>query len=171
MIENYKLIENYFKVNTNWDEVTNLLYTNSKGSQSRPGVLWFKIKNRRIFDQITDLLTFSEKINKDFDSVYLEKCRYYDDWENGRCNCRSIWHMDGPVISLDDETMSAHKDMRDSAYLQILGNSYWKLDGKETIILKPGDLLFVSKDITHEVWGQGPRMGVLFMALNPVKLP
>jgi hypothetical protein len=168
-IDNYKLIENYFKVNTNWDDVTNLLYKNAKGSQSRPNVLWFKIKNRRLFDDLPDLKEFFEKINKDFDSAYLEKCKFYDDWENGRCNCRGIWHIDGPVISLDSETMSAHKDIRDSAYLQILGNSYWKLDGKETITLKPGDLLFVSKEITHEVWGQGPRMGILLMALNSIK--
>ena len=40
------------------------------------------------------------------------------------------------------------------------------MDGKETVVINPGDLLFISKKITHEVWGEGPRMGVLLMAQN-----
>jgi hypothetical protein len=167
MIDNYKLIENYFKVNTNWEEALNLLYKNSKESQQRPDVLWFKVKNRRIFDDLPDLRDFYKKINQDFGSEFYEQCPYYDDWFSGRCRCKGIWHIDGPVISLDNETVSPHKDVSDAAYLQILGQSFWKLDGKETIILNPGDLLLISNKITHEVWGEGPRMGILSMALKP----
>jgi hypothetical protein len=166
-IHNYQLIENYFKVNTNWQEALNLLYKNSKESQQRPDVLWFKIKNRRLFDELPDLRDFYKKINQDFNSEFYEECTYYDDWFSGRCRCKGIWHIDGPVISLDNKTVSPHKDVSDAAYLQILGQSFWKLDGKETIILNPGDLLLISNKITHEVWGEGPRMGILSMALKP----
>lgn len=161
-IDNYKLIEDYFHINTNWEQAINLLYKNAEGSQ-RPETLWFKIKNRRLFDDIPDLKPFFEKLNKDSNSEYFDDCIFYDNWLEGKCNCDGIWHIDGPVISLDDSVVSAHKDIKDSAYIQILGNSFWKLDGKETITLKPGDIVFISKDITHEVWGQGPRMGILFM--------
>ena len=166
-IHNYQLIENYFKVNTNWQEALNLLYKNSKESQQRPDVLWFKVKNRRIFDDLPDLRDFYKKINQEFDSEFYEQCPYYDDWFSGRCRCKGIWHIDGPVISLDNETVSPHKDVSDAAYLQILGQSFWKLDGKETVVLNPGDLLLISNKITHEVWGEGPRMGILSMALKP----
>ena len=165
-INNYKLMENYFPINADWDQALNLLYKNAKVSQPRTEVLWFKITNRRIFDDLPNLRGFLEKINKDFDSDFFEKCKYYDDWATGRCRCKAIWHMDGPIISLDDETVSAHKDINDAAYLQILGKSFWKMDGKETVVINPGDLLFISKKITHEVWGEGPRMGVLLMAPN-----
>jgi len=165
-IDNYSVIEDYFKVNTDWQAAANLLYKNSKGSQQTPNVLWFKIKNRRLFDELPDLKAFFEKINKDHGSEYFDDCTFYDDWQTGMCNCKGIWHVDGPVISLDDGAISPHNDVMDSAYLQILGNSFWRLDGKETIILKPGDVVFVSKDITHEVWGEGPRMGILLMALK-----
>lgn len=166
-IHNYQLIENYFKVNTNWQEALNLLYKNSKESQQRPDVLWFKVKNRRIFDDLPDLRDFYKKINQEFESEFYEQCPYYDDWFSGRCRCKGIWHIDGPVISLDNETVSPHRDVSDAAYLQILGQSFWKLDGKETVILNPGDLLLISNKITHEVWGEGPRMGILSMALKP----
>jgi quercetin dioxygenase-like cupin family protein len=63
--------------------------------------------------------------------------------------------------------VSPHRDAHDASYLQILGQSFWKL-GEETIILNPGDIVFLSKEITHEVWGEGPRMGVLLMALKPL---
>jgi hypothetical protein len=168
MIDNYKLIENYFPINTNWDQAVNLLYKNAEGSQ-RPNTLWFKVKNRRLFGDLPDLKPFFEKINKDSDSEYYDECTYYDDWFDGQCKCKGIWHVDGPVISLDDETVSAHRDIHDAAYLQILGQSFWKLDGKETVVLNPGDLLLISKEITHEVWGQGPRMGILLMALKSVQ--
>lgn len=166
-IENYKLIENYFKVNTNWEEAVNLLYKNAEGSQSKPKVLWFKIKNRRILDDLPDLREFFEKINKDFNSGYFEECIYYDNWQRGRCTCNGLWHMDGPVISLDSGVVSQHKDINDAAYLQILGRSFWELDEKQTVVLNPGDLLLISNTITHKVWGEGPRMGILNMALKP----
>jgi len=166
-IDNYKLIENYFNVNTNWQEALNLLYKNSKESQQRPDVLWFKVKNRRIFDDLPDLRDFYKKINQDFNSEFYEQCPYYDDWFSGRCRCKGMWHIDGPVISLDGSTVSPHKDVSDAAYIQILGKSFWKLDGNETIVLNPGDLLLISNKITHEVWGEGPRMGILSMALKP----
>jgi hypothetical protein len=167
-IDNYQLIENYFKVDTNWDQAVNLLYKNAEGSQ-RPETLWFKIKNRRLFDDLPDLKPFFEKINKDYGSEYYDECTYYDDWFNGSCNCKGIWHVDGPVISLDNGVVSPHKDVHDASYLQILGQSFWKLGGEEIITLNPGDLLLISNKITHEVWGQGPRMGILLMALKPVQ--
>ena len=165
-IHKYKLIENYFKVNTNWEAVLNLLYKNAEGSQARPDTLWFKIKNGRLFEEMPELKDFLENINKDFDSEFFEECEFYDDWQNGICNCKSAWHMDGPVISLDNETVGKHKDIKDTAYLQILGNSFWELNGRENIVLNPGDLIFVSNKITHEVSGEGPRMGILFMAFK-----
>lgn len=165
-IDNYRLIKDYFPIKTNWEEAVNLLYKNAEGSQ-RPETLWFKIKNRRLFDDMPDLKPFFEKINKDSGSKYYDECTYYDEWLAGLCNCDGIWHVDGPVISLDNGVVSPHKDVHDAAYLQILGQSFWKLGGEETIALNPGDLLFLSNEITHEVWGQGPRMGILLMALKP----
>jgi len=166
-IDNYRLIKDYFLIKTNWEEALSLLYKNAEGSQQRPNSLWFKIKNRRLFDDLPDLKDFFEKINKDFDSEYFDDCTYYDEWQMGMCTCNGIWHIDGPVISLDSNVISQHKDIHDAAYLQILGNSFWRLNGQETVVLKPGDLLLLSNKITHEVWGEGPRMGVLNMALEP----
>ena len=164
-IDNYRLIKDYFHINTNWQTALNILYKNSEGSQ-RGNTLWFKIKNRRLFDDLPDLKPFFEKLNKDSGSEYFDECTFYDEWLAGMCNCEGIWHIDGPVISLDNGQVSMHKDARDAAYLQMLGQSFWKLDGKESVVLNPGDILFISKKVRHEVWGQGPRMGILLMALK-----
>jgi hypothetical protein len=165
-IDNYTLIKDYFPIKTNWESAVNILYKNAEGSQ-RSNTLWFKIKNRRLFDDIPDLKPFFEKINKDSNSDYYDECTYYDDWQGGLCNCEGIWHVDGPVISLDNGTVDQHRDVSDAAYLQMLGQSFWKLDGRETVVLNPGDILFISNKIRHAVWGEGPRMGVLLMALKP----
>jgi hypothetical protein len=167
-IDNYKIIKDYFKINTDWETAANLIYKNSDGQ--RRDTLWFKIKNRRLFDDIPDLKAFFQKLNKDSGSEYFDECAFYDNWMSGRCNCKGIWHIDGPVISLDNGTVSPHTDVVDSAYIQILGDSFWRLGGKDTIVLSPGDIVFISKDIIHEVWGQGPRMGILLMALKPASL-
>ena len=170
-IDKYKVTKDYFKINTNWEDTLNLLYKNSKGSQAKPNVLWFKIKDRKLFNKMPDLKPFFEKLNKEFDSEYFEDCGFYDDWQTGVCSCSGIWHMDGPVISLDSGTVGTHKDTLDTAYIQILGQSFWKLDGEETFILNPGDIVFVSNKITHEVWGEVPRMGILLQALSSTAKP
>ena len=167
LIDNYQHIENYFPINTNWQTAVNLLYKNSESLYQTPDSLWFKIKNRRLFDDLPDLKPFFEKINKDYDSEYFEDCGYYDDWQKGICNCEGIWHVDGPVISLNNGTVNQHRDVHDAAYLQMLGRSFWRLDGRETVVLNPGDVVFISNKIRHEVWGEGPRMGILLMALKP----
>lgn len=167
-IDNYKIIKDYFKINTDWSTAVNLIYKNTDGQ--RPNTLWFKIKNRRLFDDMPDLKPLFEKINKDSGSEYFENCPYYDNWHGGLCNCEGIWHVDGPVISLDNGVVSPHRDAHDAAYLQILGQSFWKLSEKETVILSPGDIIYLSKEIIHEVWGEAPRMGVLLMALKPTQL-
>jgi hypothetical protein len=164
-IDNYTLIKDYFPINTNWEQAINLLYKNAEGQ--RPNTLWFKIKNRRLFDDIPDLKPFFEKLNKDFNSEYYDECTYYNDWENGVCNCEGLWHVDGLVISLDNGVVSPHTDVSDAAYLQMIGQSFWKLGGEETIILNPGDVVFLSNKIIHKVWGEGPRMGILLFALKP----
>jgi mannose-6-phosphate isomerase-like protein (cupin superfamily) len=160
----YKLIKNYFKINTDWETALTLLYKNSDKSQHSPGVLWFKIKNRKIFKEIPDLKTFCENINKDSNSEFFEDCSFNDDWYSGYCDCSGLWHLDGPVLSLDYQGMQSHKDVFDTAYIQILGNSFWTLGGEIEVTLNPGDLLYVSKKITHAVKGEGPRFGALIVA-------
>ena len=59
--------------------------------------------------------------------------------------------------------MATHNDVHNSCYLQLVGYSYWELDGKDPIKMEPGDLLFVSQSTTHRVWGEGPRSGILFV--------
>jgi mannose-6-phosphate isomerase-like protein (cupin superfamily) len=57
--------------------------------------------------------------------------------------------------------VQSHKDVADSYYLQIIGKSFWKIDGLHVFELSPGDVMFISKTVTHEVSGNGPRSGIL----------
>jgi hypothetical protein len=50
-----------------------------------------------------------------------------------------------------------------------LGNSFWKIDDKRTVVLKPSDVIFISNTVSHEVWGEGPRFGVLLFAVEETK--
>jgi len=159
----YEVKKNYYDVFTNWQTAINILYKSEK-TQKKP-MLWFKIKTRRLSDDIPRLNIFHQKINKEYGSNYYDKCKWYDSFDSS-CDCPGIWHIDGPVISLDNSTVSPHRDIKDAAYLQILGKSFWKIDGKDIVVLEPNDLILVSNQITHEVWGEGPRMGILFFALN-----
>lgn len=163
----YQLRQNYFKTDMNWDRALDLLYKNADKTQQNHNVLWFKIKNRKIASDIPELKDFYQKLNNDFDSEFVEECKFNDNWSVGQCTCNGLWHVDGPVLSLASVAMHPHKDISDTCYLQILGKSFWKLDDQDTITLNPGDLLFVSKTITHEVWGEGPRLGLLMVSKWP----
>jgi hypothetical protein len=156
------LIKGYFESTISWDRVLKLLYDNSDFLQII-NPLWIKIKQRQIFSDMPEVKDFLLKLNFDFGIEYNENCSFNQDWEYGQCHCEHMWHTDGFVVSLSPKTMVAHQDVHNTCYLQLIGNSFWSLDGKDPIKMDPGDVLFVSKDITHEVSGNGPRSGILFV--------
>jgi hypothetical protein len=156
------LIQNYFETKITWSRVLDLLYKNADLLQIMDP-LWIKIKQRQIFSDMPEIKDFLLNLNVDFNLEFNEQCSFNDNWQYGICNCNHTWHMDGFVVSLSPKTMATHNDVHNSCYLQLVGYSYWELDGEDAIKMKPGDLLFVSKDTTHKVWGEGPRSGILFV--------
>lgn len=156
------LIQNYFETKITWSRVLDLLYKNSNLLQIMDP-LWIKIKQRQIFSDMPEIKDFLVNLNADFNLEFNENCSFNDSWDFGICKCNHTWHMDGFVVSLSPKTMATHNDVHNSCYLQLVGYSYWELDGKDPIKMEPGDLLFVSQDTTHKVWGEGPRSGILFV--------
>ena len=156
------LIKDYFGSKITWKRILDLLYKNADNLQVIDP-LWIKIKQRKLFSDMPEIKDFLLNLNVDFGYEFDENCSFNDDWETGICTCNNQWHIDGFVVSLSPKTMKTHKDVHNSCYLQLVGDSFWELDGKDSIKLEPGDLLFVSKDITHQVWGDGPRSGILFV--------
>jgi hypothetical protein len=162
----YILLKNYFDVNTDWQTVVNLVYKNAENLKGVGPTLWFKIKDRIPFNLIPDLKSFCIKLNEDFGSKYIETCNFNQNWD-GRCNCPGVWHIDTPLMSLSSIAMSKHKDLHPAAYIQILGQSFWEIDGQTKITLNPSDLLLLYKGTDHQVWGEGPRFAVLLFAVDP----
>jgi hypothetical protein len=159
------LLQNYFETKMTWSRILGLLYKNADLLQII-NPLWIKIKQRQIFSDMPEIKDFLLKLNIDFGFQLNENCSFNDEWQFGQCSCYDQWHIDGFVVSLSPKTMATHKDVHNSCYLQLVGDSFWELDGKDPIKLEPGDLLFVSKDTTHQVWGEGPRSGILFVELH-----
>lgn len=156
------LIQNYFETKITWSRVLDLLYKNADLLQIM-NPLWIKIKQRQIFSDMPEIKDFLLKLNVAFSFEFNENCSFNDDWQTGKCDCDDQWHIDGFVVSLSPKTMATHNDVHNSCYLQLVGYSFWELNGQEPIKLEPGDLLFVCKDTTHKVWGEGPRSGILFV--------
>jgi hypothetical protein len=136
--------------------------------------LWIKSLTGKAWEDIVELKTFLYKLNKDFgiDSGF-ENCSYYNGTVHRPCNCNSIWHSDGLVVSLAVKHISDHKDVFDAAYVQLIGKSFWKIDGDQNniVVLNPGDLLLLPNELAHEVWGEGPRVGVLLNKKGTHKKP
>lgn len=60
-----------------------------------------------------------------------------------------------------------HTDPHDTIHLNYVGESLWNIydeDGKHEYHLKPGDVIWVRKDIEHEVSSLMPRAGIIFCA-------
>jgi hypothetical protein len=126
--------------------------------------LWIKSITGKIVEDVSELKDFIVKINKDFGiNLDFQKCLSYKKPLVGRCTCNSVWHADGLVVSLAVKHISDHKDIFDAGYIQLIGKSFWKINGdeKNIITLNPGDLLLLPNELNHEVWGEGPRAGVL----------
>ena len=56
-------------------------------------------------------------------------------------------------------TFGKHKDETDVHFWQVQGITHWIIDNN-TIILSPGDLLIIKKQVYHEVVPQTPRAGI-----------
>ena len=171
MSKAYYVKRNYFNIDTSWNRVLGFMYNNNEKLQVIAANLWIKIKNRKVWLDFPELKTFMEKLNSDASSNFVEDCQWNDDWKTGECNCENIWHIDGFVVSLLPGKVESHKDIADSCYLQIIGKSFWKIDELSVVELLPGDVIFVSKMATHEVWGDGPRCGILIMDKRKRKKP
>lgn len=161
MNESYYVKRKYFGTDISWNRVLSFMYNNNEKLQVIAANLWIKIKNRKVWSDFPELKMFMEKLNNDADSIFVEECLWNEDWKTGVCNCKNAWHLDGFVVSLLPGRVESHKDVLNSCYLQVIGKSFWKIDGLDTVELLPGDAMFVSKTATHEVWGDGPRCGIL----------
>jgi hypothetical protein len=140
----------------------NLIVT-VKGNVSIHDPLWIKSLSGNVWNYLPKLKDFLYKINNDFNNKEnFEDCSYYSGTFARYCSCNSIWHTEGMVVSLASRLVSQHRDAFDAGYVQLIGKSFWKIDDKEEIcILNPGDLLLLPNELTHEVWGDGPRVGIL----------
>jgi len=177
------LLRQYFPTDINWNQVLEFAYNQASidaneaaenekskthGGQVRihgnlyiTDPLWIKPLDSKVWNLSSQLKDFLVKINNDFDSLNnFDNCTFYDHWYVKNCNCGSYWHSDGLIISLAPKIVPQHHDVNDACYLQIIGRSYWDIDGVE-YILEPGDVILVASELTHKVWGEGPRVGLL----------
>lgn len=185
------VFKNYFPSDISWEQVLNFLYVNSSlipkisseeakrridakknGTEIYGDVyisppLWIKSQTGKVWEQIPQLKDYLYKLNKD--TQYKENsdyCTCHEHKFKDVSKCNSTWHLDGIIISLALRRISEHRDLEDSVYLQTLGKSFWKIKGKEEIdfVLEPGDIIIVPNEVSHEVWGEGPRSGLLLAA-------
>ena len=57
-------------------------------------------------------------------------------------------------------TFGPHRDTMDVWFWQCQGKTKWVIENKKEYILNPGDLIFVPKNIQHEVVPLSPRAGI-----------
>lgn len=182
------VLKNYFPTDISWEQVLNFLYVNASlvarvtqeenqrrmeakkngteiyGDVYMSPPIWIKSQTGDLWEKIPQLKDYVYKLNKDTqlkENAEYCTCHEYKFRDVDKCN--SNWHLDGIIISLAKRRISEHKDLKDSVYLQILGRSFWRIRGKEDIeyILEPGDIILVPNEVSHEVWGDGPRSGLL----------
>jgi hypothetical protein len=136
---------------------------NSIGNIQIQNKFWISPQTHNIFNDFKGVSELLYKLNNSKDNSH---CEYYNDnW----CSCDSYWHFQGIRISLSNRLVSDHHDPHDIFYWQILGTSFWKVDNDITYTLNPGDLLYLPKESSHEVWCDGPRAGLLIDNLQEMK--
>ena len=153
LIENFDLVKKAKQVNNH--EV--LDFIGNIQIQSR---FWLAPQNRNLFEEIEGVSELLYKLNNGVDN---KDCSYY---KKRNHDCSSEWHPQGIRMSLSNRVVSDHHDPHDVFYWQIVGTSFWKINKDITYTLEPGDLLYLPKECSHEVWCDGPRAGLLVDNLN-----
>lgn len=65
-------------------------------------------------------------------------------------------------ITTASKTFGNHNDSMDVYFWQCQGKSIWKIENSMDFTLEPGDLIFVPKNIWHNVIPLTPRAGISF---------
>jgi hypothetical protein len=179
----------YFPNNITWEDILNFIYKASsiedigeknkknfskvvpegnlfitvKGELSVHHPLWIKTLSGKVWKDLPELKDFLIKLNSDFGSATaFENCQYYSETSYRDCNCGCVWHSEGLIVSLASRLINEHRDVFDAGYIQLVGKSFWKIEKHDDIcVLNSGDMLLLPHELTHEVWGEGPRAGVL----------
>lgn len=186
------LIKNYFDIEASWISILNFLYDQSlvvkkvdsyeahkereeakkQGAQLYGDIhmyppLWIKCQTGQMWEDFPQLKDFIKNLNGDTKfKDGADYCTCHESNFNASKRCNSTWHLSGMIISLASKRISEHKDVDDFAYLQIKGSSFWRIVGNEEkeFVLNQGDMIIGPKEISHEVWGEGPRSGLLLMS-------
>ena len=145
------------------NQINNFEDFNSIGNVQIQNKFWLSPQSNNIFKDFNGVSELLYKLNDSKDNSH---CTYY---LNNNCSCDSYWHFQGIRISLSNRVVSDHHDPHDIFYWQILGTSFWKVDNNITYTLNPGDLLYLPKESSHEVWCDGPRAGLLIDNLQEMK--
>jgi hypothetical protein len=157
LVPNHDLIKKVKEIN-NYEDF------NSIGNIQIQSKFWLSPQSHNIFKDFNGVSELLYKLNKSKDNSH---CRYYSGRD--QCSCDSCWHFQGIRISLSNRVVSDHHDPHDIFYWQILGTSFWKVNNDITYILNPGDMLYLPKESSHEVWCDGPRAGLLIDNLKEIK--
>ena len=133
---------------------------NSIGNVQIQAKFWLAPQTNRLFEEFDGVTDLLYKLNQ---SKENKECAYY---KNRYHDCELDWHYQGIRMSLSNRLVPDHHDPHDIFYWQIVGTSFWKIDGGMTYTLNPGDLLYLPLENSHEVWCDGPRAGLLIDNLN-----
>jgi hypothetical protein len=125
---------------------------------------WLAPQTNNLFEKFNGMAELLYNLNESNEN---KQCGYYD---HNNHDCDLDWHYQGVRMSLSDRLVSDHHDPHDIFYWQIVGTSFWKVNGDITYTLNPGDLLYLPRENSHEVWCDGPRAGLLIDNLNSIDL-
>ena len=176
------VFKNYQKPNISWEDMMKFIYDESVlsnpslrdkvkqlnnldvldfiGNIQMQNKFWLAPQTNNLFEKfkgISELLYTLNELNEN------KECGYYNQKNH---NCDLDWHYQGIRMSLSNRLISDHHDPHDIFYWQILGTSFWKIDGGITYELHPGDMLYLPLENSHSVWCDGPRAGLLIDNLN-----
>lgn len=182
-------VKKYFPTSITWQDALNFIYAQSVednedlkmqkrdrhrdvdvfGNILTQHPFWLAPQTGLVWKHFVELKDFITKINKEFNiEADFTDCNFYKHWDSRSCTCDALWHSEGIKVSLSDKFVPKHSDPWDAIYFQIIGKSFWRItdpdDNSEIYELDEGDILFFPIETSHEVWSEGPRMGLLVNA-------
>ena len=176
------VFKNYQKPNISWEDMMKFIYDESVlsnpslrdkvkqlnnldvldfiGNIQMQNKFWLAPQTNNLFEKFKGISELLYTLNESNEN---KECGYYNQKNH---NCDLDWHYQGIRMSLSNRLVSDHHDPHDIFYWQILGTSFWKIDGGITYELHPGDMLYLPLENSHSVWCDGPRAGLLIDNLN-----
>jgi mannose-6-phosphate isomerase-like protein (cupin superfamily) len=160
------VVKNFFNQDYSWDNFINSISDayDSSSPNNKVDINKETIGKVNFFQKLT--VTLDNINEQNFPGLQDKINKLTELHERVKPSTRCVGYFGAVSFTTKEPTTGKHNDPIDVIYSQFVGSVTWTIydeEGSESFDLGPGDVIYVPKDVMHEVTSLTPRAALSFM--------